>query len=189
MSTSLLYHTQGLRDYNFKSCDFVGNEVLIAVEQKTSKLCCTACGSRDFTAVVVKERRIKGVPVGTKQTVFIIVIRRLRCHNCGCERQEAITCIPAPKVKYTKTLARSVIELRKKMSIKDVANFFGLHWGTVKDIEKKYLKKKFRTIRLKDVEIIGMDEFYVGNVYITIVRDLNSGAVLHMLVTVKTAMP
>ena len=73
MSTSLLYHTQGLRDYNFKSCDFVGNEVLIAVEQKTSKLCCTACGSRDFTAVVVKERRIKGVPVGIIKSVKDVI--------------------------------------------------------------------------------------------------------------------
>lgn len=180
MSTSLLYHTQGLRDYNFKSCDFVGSEVLITVEQKKSKLCCVACGSRNFSAVVIKERRIKGVPVGTKQTVFIVVIRRLECNDCGCERQEAITCIPAPKVRYTKTLARSVIDLRKKMSIKDVAEFFGLHWGTVKDIEKKHLEKKYRTIRLKDVEVIGIDEFHTGDGYITIVRDLNSGAVLHV---------
>lgn len=180
MSTSLIYHTQGLRDYNFKSCDYVGKTVFITVEQKESKLCCTACGSRNFSVVFIKERKIKGVPIGTKFTVFIVLIRRLKCRDCGHERQEAIPCVPAPKVQYTKTLARSVIGLRRKMSIKDVAEFFDLHWETVKDIEKKYLKTKFRKIRLKDVKIIGIDEFHTGDGFITIVRDLDSGAVLHV---------
>lgn len=180
MSTSLIYHTQGLRDYNFKRCDYVGKTVFITVEQKKSTLCCSACGSRNFSLVFIKERKIKGVPVGTKFTVFVILIRRLKCRDCGYERQEAIPCVPAPKVQYTKTLARSVIDLRPRMSITDVAKFFDLHWETVKDIEKKYLQKKYRKIRLKDVKVIGIDELHTGDGYITIVRDLDSGAVLHV---------
>ena len=180
MSTSLMYHTQGLRDYDFKSYDYEGESVRITVEQKGSKLRCTACGSRNFSTAFVKEREIKGVPIGRKFTVFIVRIRRLRCHNCGLERQEAIPCAPSPKVQYTKTLARSVIELRPKMSIKDVAKFFNLHWGTVKDIEKNHLRIKFRNIRLKDVRVVGIDELHTGDGYITIARDLNSGAVLHV---------
>lgn len=69
------------------------------------------------------------------------------------------------------------------MSIKAVANYFGLHWGTVKDIEKKHLKTKFKKIPLKHVKSIGIDEIYMGKQtghkgYLTIVRDLSSGAVL-----------
>ncbi len=180
MSTSLLYHTQGLRDYNFKSYDYIGKTVRVTVEQKPPKLQCTICGSRNFTAVFIKEREIKGVPIGTKFTVFVVRIRRLRCHDCGSDRQEAITCVPARKVRYTKTLARSVIELRPKMCIKDVAEFFDLHWNTVKDIEKNHLKIKYKKIRLRDVEVIGIDELHTGDGYITIVRDLESGAVLHI---------
>lgn len=180
MSTSLLYHTQGLRDYNFQSYDYEGKSVRITVEQKPSKLCCTVCGSRNFSTAFVKKREIKGVPIGTKFTVFVVRIRRLRCRDCGYDRQEAIPCAPSPKVQYTKTLARSVIELRPKMSIKDVSKFFDLHWGTVKDIEKNYLRIKFSKIRLKDVRVIGIDELHTGDGYITIVRDLDSGAVLHV---------
>jgi len=66
------------------------------------------------------------------------------------------------------------------MSIKDVAVFLGLHWDTVKDIEKKHLKKKFSKIRLKDVKVIGIDELHTGDGFITIVRDLESGSVLHV---------
>jgi transposase len=116
MSISLLYHTQGLRDYNFKSYDYEGKSVRITVEQKPSKLCCTVCGSRNFSTAFVKKREIKGVPIGTKFTVFVVRIRRLRCRDCGYDRQEAIPCAPTPKVQYTKTLACSVIELRSKMS-------------------------------------------------------------------------
>jgi transposase len=158
----------------------VKNEVRITIELKEDKRYCTSCGSNNFNAVFVKEREIKGIPIGTKQTTFVVRVKRLRCHACGCERQEWIACVPAPKVRYTKSLARSVVELRQKMSIKDVAEFYGLHWGTVKDIEKKYLQKKFKRIRLKNVEIIGMDEFHTGDGFITIVRDLDSGAVLHV---------
>jgi transposase len=66
------------------------------------------------------------------------------------------------------------------MSITDVADFLGLHWGTVKNIEKRYLKKKYSKIRLKDVRIIGIDELHTGDGFITIVRDLESGAVLYV---------
>lgn len=180
MSTSLLYHTQGLRDYNYVRMDYAGDEVRVTVELKDEKRRCVACGSSSFNAVFVKEREIKGIPIGTKRTTLVIRIYRVRCHACGNERQEAITCVPAPKVHYTKSLARSVIELRRRMSIKDVAEFYGLHWGTVKDIEKKYLGEKFKRVRLKDVEVIGIDEFHTGDGFITIVRDLDSGAVLHV---------
>ena len=55
----------------------------------------------------------------------------------------------------------------------------------IKDLEKKHLQKKYKTIRLKDVSAIGIDEVYMGKTigekgYLTIVRDLQSGAVLHV---------
>jgi len=63
-----------------------------------------------------------------------------------------------------------------------IALFYDLDWKTVKDCEKRYLEKKFTYVLLKDVKVIGIDELYVktqGNEkYITIVRDLESGAVL-----------
>lgn len=74
------------------------------------------------------------------------------------------------------------MDLRKEMSIKAVADFTGLNWKTVKDIEKAKLKIKYRTIRLKDVRAIGIDEIYLGKrwKYKTIVIDLESGAVLYV---------
>ena len=89
---------------------------------------------------------------------------------------------PEPYARHTKPLARYVIGLRAEMSIRAVAQFTGLHWETVKNIEKEYLKRKYKRIRLKDVRILGLDEVYLGTTmgFITVVRDLESGAVLHI---------
>ena len=66
------------------------------------------------------------------------------------------------------------------MSISAVADFTGLHWDTVKDIEKRYLAKKYAKISLRGVRKLGIDEVYLGKKlsYITVVRDLEKGAVI-----------
>jgi len=70
------------------------------------------------------------------------------------------------------------------MSISDIAEYFKVDWRTVKECEKRYLKKKFKTIKLKKVSVIGIDEIYIKSQgeekYITVVRDLKSGAVLYV---------
>jgi len=68
------------------------------------------------------------------------------------------------------------------MSISAAAQLTGLHWETVKNIEKEYLKHKYKRIRLKDTAVLGIDEVYLGLKmgFITVVRDLESGAVLHI---------
>ena len=84
--------------------------------------------------------------------------------------------------RYTHRLARLVIELLHRMTIKDVAHYLGLSWDTVKDIHKNYLNHKFSHIDIKDVKHIGIDEFALrkGHVYLTIVVDMLSGAIIHV---------
>ena len=96
---------------------------------------------------------------------------------------EALQFTSSISSRVTKSLERTVLELRKEMSIKALSKYLGLHWDTVKNIEKKHLKRKYKTIRLTDVKAIGIDEVYMGKQtgnkgYLTIVRDLGSGAVL-----------
>jgi len=107
-------------------------------------------------------------------------VRRIRCRKCGASSHEPLSFCPDAYVRYTKWTARFVLGLRQAMSISDVARFTGLHWETVKNIEKDWLEKKYRKVRLDDVACLGIDEVYLGSKlgYITVVRDLESGAVL-----------
>ncbi|VGO19566.1 ISL3 family transposase [Pontiella sulfatireligans] len=109
-----------------------------------------------------------------------VAVRRIRCRDCGASSHEPITFCPDPYVRYTKWTARFVLALRTEMSISAAAKFTGLHWETVKNIEKAWLKKKYKRVRLDDVAYLGIDEVYLGKRlgYITVVRDIDSGAVL-----------
>lgn len=66
------------------------------------------------------------------------------------------------------------------MSISATAKHAGLHWQTVKDIEKAHLAKKYDKISLGSVRRLGIDEVYLGRKFgfITVVRDLENGRVL-----------
>jgi len=87
---------------------------------------------------------------------------------------------PRQGVSYTKWLAKFVLALRADMSISAVAKHTGLHWQTVKDIEKIYLARKYARVRLGSVRRLGIDEVYLGHAFgfITVVRNLDNGLVL-----------
>lgn len=67
------------------------------------------------------------------------------------------------------------------MSVKAIAEHLGMHWGTVKAIEKEHLRKKFKRIPLRKVKALGIDEIHVGKkLYLTVVLNLQTGEVLHV---------
>jgi transposase len=68
------------------------------------------------------------------------------------------------------------------MTIQDVADHLDVSWDVVKDIHQRYLHRRFAKPRLKHVKQIAIDEISTGkgHQYVTIVLDLESGAVLHV---------
>ncbi len=90
------------------------------------------------------------------------MIRRILCRQCGASTQEPITFCAGPYLGYTKWLAYYVLALRKEMSITAVADLTGLHWDSVKNIEKTYLSKKYQKVSLGEVQYMGIDEVYLG---------------------------
>jgi len=178
MQTSDIYHTQGIKGFEVKSTKF-SSEVTVRLHQSSKNPQeCSVCQSTDVRVREVGLRKIRGLPCGNKKVCFEVSVFRLDCNKCESHCREVIPFV-SKWARQTKAVERSVIDLRREMSIKATAEFFGLDWRTVKDIEKRHLKTKFRRIRLRDVRIIGIDEIYVGKKkYKTIVRDLISGAVL-----------
>lgn len=180
MQTSDAYHTQGIRGFKVVSTKYLQGDSIVALEPKLNRQAqCPACSSFNADLRSTGEiRRILGLPTGPHKTFFEVTIYRVDCKDCGRSHREPIP-FSAKYARHTKALERSVIELRQEMSIKAVAEFVGLDWRAVKEIEKQRLGKKYKHVVLKDVRIIGIDEIYVGRrKFKTIVRDLESGAVL-----------
>jgi len=68
------------------------------------------------------------------------------------------------------------------MTNKDVATHLEVSWDVVKDIQKRYLHRRFARPKLKHLRQIAIDEISTGkgHQYVTIVMDLESGAVVHV---------
>ena len=123
----------------------------------------------------------KTTSVGRKHIGLMVRIPRLFCKACGSIRQANLD-FADPKKHYTRSLERFVIDLCRIMTIADAAQFTGLSWDTVKEIDKSYLRDKYQSVSLAAVRYIAIDEVYLGRKrkFITIVMDLETGQVIHV---------
>lgn len=181
MSTSLLYHAFGVRGYQQKRIEFDGGSVLFYVEPSEKTVCCSQCGSHDVIRRGEKDRWFRSSPIGGKLTWVIATIPRVQCRDCEQVRQIKLG-FAEPRRTFTKGWARHALDLTRHMTIKDVADTLCVGWDVIKDIKKSYLQKHFAKPSLKDVRRIAIDEICIGkgHRYLTLVLDLDSGAVLFL---------
>ena len=145
MTTSALFHTQGIRGFKYEKTHRKNGVEYYHVRSSAAHVDCPLCGSADTVIVkTAKTREIRGLHIGLKKTILRVRIRRVLCSSCGKCPQEPITFCAGPYLTYTKWLAKYVLALRREMSISAVARFTGLHWESVKEIEKTYLRKKYK---------------------------------------------
>lgn len=55
-----------------------------------------------------------------------------------------------------------VVDLRRMMKIRDVAEWMGVSEGMIRSIDKSWLTKRFGKPRLRAPEVIAIDEIYAG---------------------------
>lgn len=181
MSTSLLYHGFGIRGYQYVKTEFVGGGIVYSIAHKRETLRCPLCGASDLTARGQVERHFRGLPIGRKAVTIVLPVPRVECRSCEVVRQVEVG-FAEPRRSYTKAFARYALELSRLMTIKDVAQHLGVSWDVIKDIVKQDLQRRFSKPKLKHLQQIAIDEISVGkgHRYVTLVLDLDSGAVVHV---------
>ncbi|HSH84875.1 MAG TPA: ISL3 family transposase [Guyparkeria sp.] len=179
MSTSLLYHAFGVRGYRHVATDFREGRVIFRIEQPRERLRCPRCGTPDVFARGTVFRQFRTVPIGSKPVVIELDVPRVSCRKCGIVRQVRVG-FADPRRSYTKAFERYVLELSRSMTIRDVARHLQVSWDLVKDIQKRSYQKRFSRPKLKHLTRIAIDEISVGkgHRYVTIVLDLDTGAVV-----------
>jgi transposase len=181
MSTSLLYHAFGIRGYRQTAIDFSEGQVCFRIAKERQDYRCPACGAADVTAHGHVERQFRCPPIGHHPVTAHLPIPRVACRRCGVVRQITLD-FADPRRSYTKAFARFALELSRLMTIQDVAHYLGVSWDVVKEIVKQDLQQRFARPKLKQLRQIAIDELCVGSGhrYLTIVLDLESGAVVHV---------
>jgi transposase len=179
MSTSLLYHAFGIRGYQYTRTDYPGGETVFTIHQKPETCRCSACGSAQVQMRGRVERRFRTLSIGSRATFVILPIPRVECQACGVVRQVKIL-FADPRRTYTSAFERYALELGRRMTIRDVAKHLGVSWDVIKDIQKRDLSRRFAKPKLKHLQRIAIDEISIakGHRYLTVVMDLESGAVV-----------
>jgi transposase len=118
-------------------------------------------------------------PIGKRPVTIFAEVPRIECRDCRCEPVVPVP-FADPRRSYTRSFERLVLDLRQSMTLRDVARHLNVSDWLVKDIEKRWLGKHFAKPPLKDLRHIAIDEISTkkGHKYLTIVMDLESGAVV-----------
>lgn len=83
---------------------------------------------------------------------------RLLCPRCGPKLEKLSWLEPYARV--TMRLANSAARLCKLMSVRHLAQFYGLAWTTVKRIDKHHLERELGPVDLQAVRV-AIDEFAI----------------------------
>jgi transposase len=179
MSTSLLYHAFGIRGYRYVSSEYEGGGVIFRIRQDREQTCCAECGGDEFIYRGHTERLFRAPPIGSRPVTIAFPVPRLECLSCGAVRQASIL-FADERQRHTKSFERFALDLSRHMTILAVARHLKVGWDLIKDIQKRYLHRRFSRPKLHKLKLLAVDEIAVakGQKYLTVVMDLESGAVV-----------
>lgn len=181
MSTSLLYHGFGIVGYQYAHTRYEKGAIVFRITQDRLSYRCPNCKSRQVISRGKKLRRFRSIPIGAKPVFIEIEIQRVCCLVCHVVRQVKLAFAEWRRT-FTRAFERYVLGLSRFMTILDVAKHLGVSWGTIKEIQKRYLLKRYRRPSLKNIDCIAIDEISIGkgHCYLTVVLNLKTGAVIHV---------
>ena len=179
MSTGLLYHAFGIRGYKYSRTEYDNGKVIFTIHQEAKSYRCSACGSVQVISRDQVERRFLSLPISSQGATVVFAIPRVECQACGLVRQVKVSFADCRR-SYTKAFERYALELSRSMTIRDVARHLNVGWDLIKDFQKCDLSRRYAKPKLKHLRYIAIDEIAVakGHCYLTVVMDLESGAVV-----------
>ncbi len=181
-TTSYLYHTLGLTGYHHERTEFREGAVYYHVRKKREARRCAHCHARWIHLVMngAITRTFHALPVGRRKQFVVLHGHFQQCRCCGGNLREPID-FAEGKRRRLQVFERYVVDLCHLATIKHVATLLGVGWDMIKAIFKHHLARRFERRKLSQVRYIAVDEFALrkGHHYMTVVLDLETGAVLH----------
>lgn len=186
------YHTTFQIEYQQYFCNNSekfenGKRILVFYSrQRASEAVCPKCGGR-VSGHGIRKVRLTDIPYAPGcATIYEVHQHRYRCKKCGgtfCESNP----FKAPGMNLTKRCVTWIFELMKyKIPTASIAAFFGIHWNTVRKLEKmrmEYILESHDKEKLKSAYrpyYLAVDEFAIhkGHRYATCVMDLVTGEII-----------
>jgi transposase len=165
----------------FRVTDLDVQEQVVTVQLDAEDLQALRCGQCAQPAAGLHERvrrRIRDLPMLGRSVWLDVSLRRVCCPRCGTRMQQVSWM--DRHARLTRRLAEAVALWCAKLPIKHVAEFFGLHWTTVREIDRRRLRTFLQTLPTPAPRRLVMDEFalYKGHRYASVVLDADTRRVL-----------
>lgn len=139
------------------------------------------CGGCQRSGLPVHEycrRRIRDLPMLGKAVLLHVTLRRVACPTCGT-RMASVSWLDR-HARLTRRLADTVSTLCARLPTTHVAALFGLHWSTVRTLDRRRLEIAVAALPPAQPTRLVMDEFalYKGHRYASVVLDADTRRVL-----------
>lgn len=155
------------------------NTLTLSLEPLAERL--PICGRCLQPSPLIHERRIRQVrdrDLLDQRVLLQLPVRRLDCLSCGRVTERIDWLEPASRL--TQRLRVWLEGLLQLLPISHVSRFTGLHWHTLKALDKRRLEAEVGTFEPGDVRRLVMDEFALhrGHRYATVIMDAERTRVL-----------
>lgn len=136
------------------------------------------CGRTVSLVHDVTPRLVRESAILDYRVLLCVPVRRLRCNCCGV-RTEVISWLQ-PRARLTNRFIQQVEQLLRLMPIQHVVQLTGLHWHTLKQLDKQRLARAVTEPDWSRVRRLVMDEFalFKGHRYATVIADADTHQVL-----------
>lgn len=155
------------------------NTLTLSLEPKAAEV--PLCGRCQQPSPLVHDRRIRLVrdrDLLDQRIQLRVPVRRVDCLECG----RATEHIPwlAPASRLTRRLCAWIESLLQLLPISHICRLSGLHWHTIKTLDKRRLEASVGAFEPGDVRRLVMDEFalHKGHRYATVIMDAERTRVL-----------
>lgn len=139
---------------------------------------CARCGQSAHGLHERVQRNIRDLPILGRTVWLQVELRRVCCVHCGTGMQQVAWL--DRHARMTRRLAQAVALWCTRLPIKHVADMFDLHWGTVREIDRRRLQQFLTTLPEPQPRRLIMDEFalHKGHRYASVVLDADTKRVL-----------
>ena len=155
------------------------NSLLIELEPQAGSI--PKCGRCGQLSPLIHERRIRLVrdrDLFDQRVLLQIPVRRVDCLSCGRVTERIDWLEPASRL--TQRLRIWLESLLRLLPISHVSQLTGLHWHTLKTLDKRRLEAEVGAFEPGGVRRLVMDEFalHKGHRYATVIMDAERTRVL-----------
>jgi len=186
-------HTQdiekllNIQGYRVATVTIEAEKVIVQLEKTEHTYTCPRCGQTSFSYYDKRPVRIRDLPVRGKGTILSMKKHRLYCSPCQAIVTEALSFVGRNR-RTTLRYEQFLGALCKEMTLSAVCELTGLHWDTVKAVDRHYIEQYSDTIDWGSITALSIDEvsYKKRHRYFTIITDRTTRRIVHIVESRKT---